>query len=911
MTLAAGTRLGPYEIVALVGSGGMGEVYRARDAKLGRDVALKVLPEAFARDAERMARFQREAKVLASLDHPNIASIYGLEDSSSTHALVMQLVEGPTLADRIKPGPIPIDESLRIAKQIAEALEYAHERGIVHRDLKPANVKVTPDDVVKVLDFGLAKALEGDVSSIDISTSPTISRLATQAGVLLGTAAYMSPEQAKGKSVDRRADIWAFGCVLYEMLTGQQTFTGEAVTDTLAAVIRAEPDWSQLPPATPIRARVLLQRCLQKDPKQRLQAIGDARLSLDEVLSGAPDPALAGASQAAAPLWRRTLPWAVAALLFVTLAPIAFLYFREAPAAPAKLARFQIPLPEKTTFGISGNFALSPNGRQLAFTAIGADGVQRLWLRPLDSLEARPLAGADLGSSPIPPFFWSPDSRFIAFNGGGKLQKIDISGGPAQTLCDVRGNAVGGSWNRDGVIIFAESPGPVMRVSAEGGSATPVTAFDPSRGDITDAFPVFFPDGRHFIYIHDAATPGDTGTFVGSLDAKPEEQPVKKFTGLYESYAPSSDPDSGYLFSLRNGAFLVQALDNKRLEVIGEPVALDELPSVVGFSISDTGVLVYRTGISVNSDPAAIVQGQLTWFDRQGKTLGELGDPDLYRSLAISPDGKRVAFERVDPQTGGRNIWLYEFARGVTTRFTFDPIWDSDPVWSPDGGRIAFAALRGGPIDLYARESNLSGQDELLFKSHNYKFPTSWSPDGRFLLYESSGVNEGASHVWALPLKGGPGDRKPVALVTDDFAEASGRFSPDGRWVAYQSNESGRDEIYVQSFDISSAAGAPSAVGTPTGKWQVSKGGGISPLWRGDGKELFYLSPDGMATAVEVGSSGGFQAGVPKALFKVPSGVVYWDVAPDGKRFLMPAPSAAGVATPFTVVLNWQAGLKK
>jgi eukaryotic-like serine/threonine-protein kinase len=909
MALTSGDRLGPYEILAAIGAGGMGEVYRARDTKLGRDVAIKVLPEAFARDAERMARFQREAKVLASLNHPNIATIHGLEDSGNTHALVMELVEGPTLADRIKKGSIPIDEALRIAKQICEALEYAHERGIVHRDLKPANVKVTTDDAVKILDFGLAKALEGDAASMDISTSPTISRLATMQGVLLGTAAYMSPEQAKGKSVDRRADIWAFGCVLYEMLTGHQIFTGEAVTDTLASVIKEEPDWSRLPAGTPVRVRVLLQRCLQKDPKQRLRDIGDARISLDEVLSGAPDPALAGAPQAAAPLWRRALPWAVALLLFVTLAPIAFLYFRQAPAAPAKLVRFQIPLPEKTTFGISGNFALSPDGRQLAFTAIGADAVQRLWLRSFDSLEARVLSGADLGSNPTPPFFWSPDSRFIAFEAHGELQKIDVSGGPAQTLCDVRGE-VGGSWNRDGVIIFAESPGPVMRVSADGGPATPVTAFDPSRGDITDVFPVFLPDGRHFIYIHNSATPADGGSFVGSLDAKPEEQPVKKLAGLPELYAPSSDPDYGYLFSLRNGALVVQTFDNKRMEATGEPVALDGQPSVVGVSTSDTGVLVYRTGIQVHSDPEAIVQGQLTWFDRQGKTLGGLGDPGLYRSLAISPDGKRVAFERVDPQTGGRNIWLYELARGVATRFTFDPVWDSDPVWSPDGSRIAFAALRGGPTDLYVKATNLSGQDELLFKSDDYKAPISWSPDGKFLLYES-GTTEATSHVWALPLKGGPGDRKPVALVADNFAEASSRLSPNGRWIAYQSNESGRDEIYVQAFAISSAAGAPPAVGTPTGKWQVSKGGGISPLWRRDGKELFYLSPDGMAMAVEVSGSGGFQAGVPKTLFKVPSGVVYWDVTSDGKRFLMPAPSATGPQSPFTVMLNWQAGLKK
>ena len=464
MTIAAGTKIGAYEITGAIGAGGMGEVYRARDTKLGRDVALKVLPDAFARDVERMARFQREAKVLASLNHSNIAAIYGFEDSGNTHALVMELVEGPTLADRIKSGPIPIDEALRIAKQICEALEYAHERGIVHRDLKPANVKVTNDDAVKVLDFGLAKAIEGDASSMDIANSPTMSRLATMQGVLLGTAAYMSPEQARGKVVDRRADIWAFGCVLYEMLTGKMVFGGGAVTDTLAAVLRAEPDWSQLPAGTPTRVRVLLQRCLQKDAKQRLQAIGDARISLDEVLSGAPEPTPAGTAQAALPLWRRALPWALLGGAAITIALLVWAPWHAATLpAPAVVVRFQIPLPEKTTMTTTGTFALSPDGRELAFAAIGPDGVQRLWVRPLDSLEARPLPGSE--APQFPPFFWSPDSKYIAFDAGGKLKKIDISGGPAQTLCDVHGAAVGGSWNRDGVIIFAEVPGVLMRVS--------------------------------------------------------------------------------------------------------------------------------------------------------------------------------------------------------------------------------------------------------------------------------------------------------------------------------------------------------------------------------------------------------------------------------------------------------------
>jgi eukaryotic-like serine/threonine-protein kinase len=906
MAIEPGRCVGPYEITGAIGAGGMGEVYRARDAKLGRDVALKVLPEAFARDAERMARFQREAKVLASLNHPNIGSIYGFEDSGATHALVMELVEGPTLADRIRSGPIPIDEALRIAKEITEALEYAHERGIVHRDLKPANVKVTNDDAVKVLDFGLAKAIEGDAASIDISTSPTMSRMATLAGVLLGTAAYMSPEQAKGKAVDRRADIWAFGCVLYEMLTGQMAFHGESVTDTLAAVIKEEPDWSQLPAATPIRVRVLLQRCLQKDPKQRLQAIGDARIALDEVLSGAPDAALAGAPQAAAPLWRRALPWAVAALFVLTTALLAFIHFREKPAAPAELMRLEIPLPENTT-GDPGLFALSPDGRQLAFVAVGSDGVQRLWVRPMDSVEARPLLGSE--SPAIPPFFWSADSRFIAFDAGGKLEKIDISGGPPQTLCSISKHVVGGTWNRDGVIIFPLIPGALMRVSADGGTASPLTTLDPSRGEIGDNAPDFLPDGRHFLYARGSTMPEYNGTYIGSLDAKPEEQDSKRLLAAGGViYAPSSShPDVGHLLFVRDGALMAQPFDARRLELTGEPVAMSEQGSVSGVSVSGTGVLVYRTGVALNSASTGLIQGQLTWFDRAHKVLGTLGGPGLYGALALSPDGKRVAFERVDPQAQNRNIWLYDIARGVPTRFTFGQ-FDTEPVWSPDGSRVAFTAALSG-LDLYVKASNMAGQEQLLLKSSDYKFPSSWSRDGRFLLYGSLGP---PTRIWALPLDGGTADRQPIPVSSSQFNEATGRFSPDGRWIAYQSDESGKAEIYVQPFDASSAAKSSSAASTPmTGKWLVSNGGGTSPLWRGDGKELFYLSPDGMAMAADVNISGVFRAGVPKPLFKVSLGVINWDVTADGKRFLLAAPSVTGAQPHFIVVLNWQAGLKK
>ena len=906
MALATGSRLGPYEILALVGSGGMGEVYRARDAKLGRDVALKVLPEAFARDAERMARFQREAKVLASLNHPNIASIYGLEDSGATHALVMELVEGPTLADRIRSGPIPISEALPIAEQMCEALEYAHERGIVHRDLKPANVKVTNDDAVKVLDFGLAKALEGDASSIDIANSPTVSRMATQAGVLLGTAAYMSPEQAKGKQVDRRADIWAFGCVLYEMLTGKMAFRGESVTDTLAAVIKEEPDWSQLPAGTPIRVRVLLQRCLQKDPKQRLRDIGDARISLDEVLSGAPDASLAGVARIAAPLWRRPLPWALfAATLAIALAVLGWAYMRviNAPARTAELTRFQIPLTVNSAPG-GGNFALSPDGRQLAFAVTGSDGVSRLWIRSLDSLEARPLLGSE--SPEFPPFFWSFDSRYIAFDAGGKLKKIDVSGGGAETLCDLSCNAIGGSWNPDGVIIFGLNPGSLMRVSANGGPASPLTTLDSSRNETNHAYPSFLPDRRHFIYLRRSETPESSGVYVGSLDARPEEQDSKRLlaTDSGPAYVPSADPGFGQVLFIRDGTLMAQPFDARRLELSGEPVTVaDQVGTLLDrglFSASTNGVLVYKTG-------AGGVSQQLTWFDREGKVLGTAGEPGTYLTLALSPDGTRAAVGRFDRNPA---LWLVDFSRGTSTRFTFGPSSGRRGIWSPDGSRIIFASAPSGVFDLYQKLASGVKDEELLLKSSENKYPSSWSSDGHFLLYQVSDPKTTKTDLWVLPLGG---DKKPFPFLRTEFSSYDGQFSPDGRWVAYVSDESGRDEVYVRTFSPDSTAAA-SETG---GKWLISPNGGSQPRWRRDGKELYYLAPDRKVMAVEIATNAVFQAGVPKALFQTPppfavtAYLQLWDVTPDGKRFLFVGPVEQTGQPPFTVVLNWQAGLKK
>jgi len=891
MALTAGTHLGPYEILSAIGAGGMGEVYRAHDPKLGRDVAIKVLPEAFARDADRMARFQREAKVLASLNHPNIATIHGLEDSGTTHALVMELVEGPTLADRIKAGRIPVDEAVRIAKQIADALEYAHERGIIHRDLKPANVKVTNDDAVKVLDFGLAKALEGDPASIDISTSPTISRMATMQGVLLGTAAYMSPEQAKAKTVDRRADIWAFGCVLYEMLTGKVAFPGDSVTDTLAGVIRAEPDWSLLPSATPMRVRVLLQRCLQKDPKRRLQAIGDARIALDEVLSGATDPAVPSA--VSAPVWRRAVPWSLALLFFAIAAAVSFIRFREAPTEQ-HVVRFQIPPPEKSAFQ---NFSLSPDGRFLVFNVN-----DQLWIRALDSVQAQPLPGTE--GTVAAGFWWSPDSQYIAFASQGKLKKIAASGGPAQALCDVS-TVVGGTWNGDGVIVFGQIPSGLWRVSEAGGA--PVQVFKASGGRL-DLLPEFLPDGRHFLHTVASGMAEGSGVYVGSLDGQPGVRLLADVTN--SSYAAISGGAGsirrrGYLVFDRGDTLMAQPFDPVQLSLTGEAFPVVEPVATYSgfglFSLSNNGSLAYL----VRGDATT----QLVWKDRSGKSTGTFGPPGNYHNFRLAPDEKRIVFDSV--QSGNQDVWVLDSVRGVTSRLTFDPAADNVPMWSPDGLRIVWPSFRSGSgYDLYVKSANGTGQDELLVKMGTPTgWATDWSRDGRYLMYQRPGEKTGQD-LWIAPQlpEGASGDRNPFPYLQTQFEEKEGKFSPDGRWVAYVSNESGRDEIYVQSFPVSGA------------KFQISTGGGTEAQWRKDGTELFYVEADQMLMAVPVKlgrlPAEPFQAGSPKPLFAVlhdPSDIIRRDyaVSNDGHRFLVNSGQGSREPVPLTVVLNWPSLLRK
>jgi eukaryotic-like serine/threonine-protein kinase len=878
MTLASGTKLGSYEITAPIGAGGMGEVYRARDAKLGRDVALKVLPEAFARDAERMARFQREAKVLASLNHPNIASIYGLEDSGSTHALVMELVEGPTLADRIKQGPIPIDEALRIAKQICEALEYAHERGIVHRDLKPANIKVTNDDAVKVLDFGLAKAIEGDPSSIDISSSPTMSRMATMQGVLLGTAPYMSPEQAKAKSVDRRADIWAFACVLYEMLTGKRAFDGETVTDTLAAVIKEEPDWSQLPAAKPARVRVLLQRCLQKDPKQRLRDIGDARISIDEVLSGASDPsspAVAAAVPLDVPLWRRTLPWALG-IFTAVVAGFAGWALRPSVSKPVVRAVITLP-PGQQLAGMETGLvvALSPDGTYLAYVA-SQGGVQQIYLRAMDSGEVKAVPGTEGAVGPV----FSQDGQWLSFFAGGKLEKIAVTGGEAQILADAPDNR-GASWGSQGSIAFVPTIGPIEQVSDAGGSPQPLTHLE--DGEFDHIWPTFLPNSKAVLF----------SLAANAIAVQPQGTGQRRtlIQGGVNSYYVSP----GYLVYAQAGTLLAVPFDAERLEVTGTPVPVVQNvlnggvgPAPFQYSVSASGSLVYVSGRAQ--------QNGLVWVNRSGAEEPLKAPVEAYDYLELSPDGQRLAVS-----IGTHEVWLFDFARETLTPVTSGGAVTLDPVWSPDGKRIAFSSAKEGQLNMYWQMADGTGGVEQLRSSDHAELPSSWSPDGQLLAFTRLASGTG-SDIWVLRLS----DRKAEPFLQTPAQESAARFSPDGRWLAYVSDTSGRREVYVQPYP------------GPGGRWQISTDGGGQPVWSRNGRELFYQNGDKMM-AVDVSTVPNFSAGKPKMLFE---GLYasssswlspFYDVSPDGQRFLMlkPAGQAATAPPQINLVLNWTEELQR
>lgn len=892
----------------------MGEVYRATDTTLKRDVAIKVLPDALAHDMERLARFEREAHVLASLNHPHIAHIHGFEQADGVKALVLELVEGPTLADRIAQGAIAIDDALPIARQIAEAVEAAHEQGIIHRDLKPANIKVRNDGTVKVLDFGLASVAQGAGAGVDPTQSPTLTVGATQAGVILGTAAYMSPEQASGKHVDRRADIWSFGVVLWEMLTGRRLFEGETVSHTLADVLRRDIDFSTLPRDTPHAIHLLLRRCLDRDVKARLRDIGEARVALQRCLS---DPPGTRASNTTAldPGRRSTLTNAaliVAAIAVVSAAGLAFVHFRERPLI-AMPVRFQILPPAATAFGSTG--VLSPDGRRIAFQAPDADGRMVLWVRSLDALDARSLAGTE-GVAPGP--FWSPDSRFLAFgvNGfPGRLKKVSESGGAPQILCEYNGGFREGAWNVDGAILFGISGTGLLRVPDSGGTASPVSRLDPSRQELQHAGPAFLPDGRHFFYHRASRLSEHTGIYIGSLDATAEDQNTSRLLASDSDpvYVPSASSDDGALLFLRQGSLLAQEFDERSQLLRGDAVPVAEDVGNHGsygwFSVSNNGALAFRTGRAGTSN------ADLVWFDREGKRLGQLG-PRLEQgnSVQLSPDGKRVVITRgAEPAVSGAlvniqgtRLWTAELSRAIFTRVTTGEGLEAGGVISPDG-KVAFTSFVNAIGDLYWTRADGAGAPEpLLVKSPTVKHPNGFSPDGRFMIFDDHTAQR--QDLWILPVEPSTaGERKPIPFLVTQADETFGQFSPDGKWVAYSSDESGRREVYVQGF---APDRIPAAAG---GKWVMSTAGGDKPRWRRDGKELYYIAPDRKMMAVPVKLGPPFEPGVAVPLFDTRTvGFSPYDVSPDG-RFLLStvAEADAQASSPITIVLNWQAGLKR
>ncbi len=888
MALTSGTKLGPYEIKDKLGAGGMGEVYRARDTTLGRDVALKVLPQAFAIDADRMTRFQREAQVLASLNHPNIAAIYGLEESGGVRALVMELVEGPTLADRLQRGALPLEDALSVARQIAEALEAAHEKGITHRDLKPANVKVTPDGMVKVLDFGLAKAADDSAAPGDPSSSPTLTAAATQAGMIMGTAAYMAPEQARGHAVDRRADIWSFGAVLFEMLASRRAFPGETTADVLASVLKLDPDWSALPASTPASIVRLLRRCLTKDRKRRLQAIGEARIAIDEALSGRDSAEPAASSTGLAtmkslppqPVWRRALFWTTIAASVAAIALASFLLLHTSP--PIEWMQFDIPIPSEIN-----TLSISADGRLLAYAARDDSSGQRmLYVRRIGSPNASRLEGTEGASFP----FWSPDDSYVAFFARGHLKKVAVAGGPPQAIAEAT-DGRGGAWGSRAVIVYAPDPlGPLWRVNPDGTNARPLTAALLGR-QLTHRFPVFFADGDHFLFLAGASTSvlakGDAGIYVSSLRAAEE-----KFIVPCVSNPGYSD---GHLYCVDDKQQLVEiSLDSSRARVRGEPrVVAAGVGYAGGINLASFAAGGHDTVVYSGSSAREVAV--LTWYDRAGKELGQVGEPGILGNPSLSADGARAVFEAADPKAFSVNLWTANLNRNTVSRFTFSDEQELSAAWSRDGTQLAFYGDLSAGSGLFTKNaSGLQPEKSVLKIDREEIIASSWSRDGQQILCTSHPAS-GGSNLVLIEVKSG----KRSPFVVGKFNASNGQVSPDGKWVAYALNELGDWEIYVTTF--------PDA----TGKWQVSRGGGTEPRWRGDGKEIFYLDPKGTLTAVGVATDEGFSSSSPTPLFQLHARAPFasndlysYDVAPDGKRFLVNRYLKPDHVPPLTVVLN-------
>ncbi|MGE5833694.1 MAG: protein kinase domain-containing protein [Acidobacteriota bacterium] len=907
-----GKTIGPYQIVAKLGEGGMGEVYRARDTRLGRDVAVKVLPDAALIDADRIGRFQREAQILAALNHPHIAAIYGLEELPGTgdrsHAqrfLILELVAGGTLADRLERGALPVREAMAIARQLADALQAAHDKGIIHRDLKPGNVALTPEGLVKVLDFGIAKTIVPESGDLTATVE------ATAHGAVIGTAAYMSPEQARGLPLDKRTDIWSFGCLLFEGLTRESPFRAPTISDTLAGILTREPDLSKLPPDTPPRVKWLLRRCLEKDTRRRLHDIADARIELDEALSRPEEPPSAQPAPTAPRRMgvRERLAW-IAAAAGIVIAVLAWSWPRNAPASPAVgvPARSSILFPADVRLSVeedpSGRFAISPDGRRLAIVANGGSGEPHLYVRPIDGWVPQPLAGTEGASSP----FWSADSGSIAFTTRqlseglvgtpAKLKSIDLASGQITTLADVS-LSTSGAWNKSGVILFTPTgTSPIHRISASGGASSPVTKLDQTSGDVQHAHPSFLPDGRHFLFsVIGSRTVGATatrGVFVGSLDGSEPAAMLLEGTS-------SAKYSNGHVLFVRSGRLMAQLFDVTRLRLAGDPVQLAEGVqegggagggfSVGAFSASANGLLAYQSVTPMHM--------QLAWFDRTGKRLSALGGDADYADVTLSRDGSRAAVSMLDPSSGTRDIWVFDVGRGTRERITSDPADDFAPVWSPTGDRLAFSSARQGRVDLFVVKSSAQGTEAPIATPalDVGKFAATWSPDD-LLVFIAGGRVIARSDVWAV---GVSGSRDPFAVLQSPAIETQARLSPDGRWLAYVMNVSSRREVYVQPFP------------GPGSRQQVSIEGGRYPQWRRDSSEIYFLAPDDrlMSAAIQLTATAA-HIGAIRPLFKFQFyryrlDAFPYDVSPDG-RFLV---NTLVEQTPATISLlsNWPAAV--
>ncbi len=889
MSIHSGTRLGPYRIIGPLGEGGMGEVYRAADTRLNREVAIKVLPEAFTQDRERLARFEREAQLLAQLHHPNISSIFGLEESEGRRALVMELVEGPTLAQRLAEGALPLDDALSIARQIAEALEEAHEKGIVHRDLKPANVKLAPDGRVKVLDFGLAKALEsGDAaasSASQVSMSPTLLRGATQMGVILGTAAYMAPEQAAAGTVDRRADIWAFGVVLYEMLTGRRLFDGETVSHVLAAVLKDSPDYGALPAGTPDRIVDLLKRCLRRKPRERLQAIGDARLVIEEVLvdPGRDDRAVTRpAASPGVPATTSRLPWIIAAagilaaMLFGILSGLQW-FGGGRGAEPPRMVHAAITPPAGMAFG--DTFALSPDGRRIVFEAWdGRTGERALWLRPLDRDEPARLESTEGGEMP----FWSPDGTQLGFFAEGKLKRMDPRGGPAQVLCDAP-TPRGGTWGPDGRIVFTGAfRAGLSVVSASGGTPSPLTTLDGTRNEKSHRWPVFVPGRPIIVFLAQTAEAGtrDDQSRIEALNlADGARTPL-----VVTNSSPLLSGADRILF-WREGALLAADFDAARLSLAGDPrpvaspVAFTQNEQVLA-SAADGGMLVYRGG-------SRGTYSSLDWLGRDGLGLQRIGGRELITQFRLSHDCNKLAYVVAGAGQGATDIWMHDFPRGSASRLTFEEGGKANLVWSRDDRFLYYSNDRGN-IDgeVFRRASDGTGSAEKVGTTEQGIWPMAIPADGRFLVIGAVGAQT-SYDIFRFDLS----TKEITPLVTTSSSDRQADLSPDDALLAYASEQSGRWEIYVQ------------ALGGTRGTWQISSEGGQAPRWRGDGRELFFLSRPDRVMSVEVIPGPAPRFSAPRELFRQP--IESFDVTPDGQRLVGLRPADADVTKPLTLVTRW------